>query len=427
MHVTWLDIRNIQIDVYFVEQNLLHIPRYILKNVSFLSLLSKDLENDDDENQPAPVMPMYRILSSTEQISHLQLDLRLLMVDLNDIFHSFSFIRDNLKNVKHLDIFGWPRKRFGSTTYWIDDEYLPNFIKNLTHLAEVFQRLERLHLPVFILSQNQEPKIQPVVETLLQQSRENLRELSIHLGMWDKLVPVSLPHLNNLSATVSIDREQDSLRNFLAKNNNSLLELDVAVRRHHDFGSNLFDVIRQRSPYLKKLHLQAYKFGDEDGNEVKVDWTFLREMKVLRDFQLARPYVPVRPNWEFYGNGPLLLESLPRNQLERLSLRGIGTKAAGFWRNDLSDNEPELPFKVDLLVRGFRNLKRLSLRYCPDAVDDEIMRVIIRDMTSLEEFEVSHCSGLSDAGIAGTSEDGSDSIRNLKCKWKHKNLFHRNF
>jgi len=55
-------------------------------------------------------------------------------------------------------------------------------------------------------------------------------------------------------------------------------------------------------------------------------------------------------------------------------------------------------------------------------VNDAIMCFIVSEMTTLEEFEVSHCSRLTDAGIAGTSEDGSDSIRNLKCEFKYCEL-----
>jgi len=79
------------------------------------------------------------------------------------------------------------------------------------------------------------------------------------------------------------------------------------------------------------------------------------------------------------------------------------------------DTEPDLVVKLELL-RGFRNLKRLSLRYCSDALDDDVMRFIVMEMTSLEELEVSHCSELTDAGLMGTSENGSysDSIQNLK-------------
>jgi len=221
---------------------------------------------------------------------------------------------------------------------------------------------------------------------------------------------VSLPHVNILTVTI-YNKDQESLKNFLIENQGSLVELDVAVK--DKFGKNLFDVIRQRSPTLRKLHLTTDRFIDFTGRDEKVNWTFLRGMKQLKDFQLARPSCN-EPNWELYGTGPELLKLLPRNQLERLGLRGIGTsRQLGFWRPNYGEPEPELPLKLDLL-RGFRNLRRLSLRYCTDAVDDNIIRFIVSEMTSLEELQVSHCSRLTDRGIVGTSEDDSDSIRNLK-------------
>jgi len=307
----WLNIRNIRINVYDVEQQSLHIPNFILNNVKFVSLVSKELEDEDNE-KPMPVRSIQRILSSTRQISHLQLDINSL------------------------------------------------------------------------------------------------------------ITPVSLPSLTSLRATVSYSTQQDTLKNFLENTNkNCLEELHVTVRCRYGFGRNLFDAIRQRSWSLKKLHLeklQSFHFADEEEYEVEVDWTFLLKMKHLRDFQLARPryYGPQRDS---FGNGTLLLEALPRNQLQYLGLRGIGAKHVGFWRTSRRGGEPELPMKLDLL-RRFRNVKRLSLRYCPDAVDDDIMRFIVEEMKSLEELEVSHCSRLTNAGVAGTSEDYS--IRNVKCEWKYK-------
>jgi len=91
-----------------------------------------------------------------------------------------------------------------------------------------------------------------------------------------------------------------------------------------------------------------------------------------------------------------------------LALRGVGARHQ-FWRTIYGDSELELPFKLNLL-RRFRNLKRLSLRDCHDAVDDDIIHFIVREMTSLEEFEISYCIKLTNAGIAGTLNDGSDSI-----------------
>jgi len=61
---------------------------------------------------------------------------------------------------------------------------------------------------------------------------------------------------------------------IIADNQNSFVEIDVDVKR--EFGENLFDVIRARSPHLKKLHLTTRKFADVKGREtMKVDWIFL--------------------------------------------------------------------------------------------------------------------------------------------------------
>jgi len=375
MDLTWLDIRNIQIDVYDVERKSLHIPNVILNNVTFVSLLSIDIEFKA-KKEPVPLRSIHRILSSIRQISALQLDLQFLMVNLNDVFDSSDVIKNNLKNLKHLNILGRIEK-FCPTTYLIEDEFLPYLIRNFDQFASTLQLLESLHLPLFFFCRNElnpEFKIKSTTVSLLHRSHDSLKELSLPFVFWDDiLLPVTFPRLTSLSATVTSYREQDSLKDFLASTNlKSLLELEVTVKRKNGFRKNLFDVIRKRSPSLKKLHLQAPKFPDEAGNEIsKVNWTFLGEMKCLKDFQLRRPRC-FGPHWESYGNGTLLLESLPKNQLERLCLRGIGAKYVGFWRTKRHGIEAELPLKLDLF-RGFRNLKSLSLRHCPDAVDDDIL------------------------------------------------------
>jgi len=202
------------------------------------------------------------------------------------------------------------------------------------------------------------------------------------------------------------------------------MELDLAFQC--ELRKDLFDVITRQSANLKKLHLKVTQFVDYVEDNVReaasVDWSFLGGMTRLTDFKLSRPRPPRHrsypDNWEAYGNGTRILASLPPNQLEQLTLKGIGLENTGFWKlNELEDDEPELAVKLELL-RGFRNLKRLRFRHCPDAVDNDIMQFIGREMTSLEEFVVSHCSRLTDAGIVGTSGDGSDAIRNLKGQWK---------
>jgi len=153
---------------------------------------------------------------------------------------------------------------------------------------------------------------------------------------------------------------------------------------------------------------------------VVLDWNFLEEMKSLEDFQVEISL----DSWsETYrhalGIGPRVLESLPRNQLTRLSLNGIHF-GGSFWRSSPEDREDvvseEVPLATKLdLLRKFKTLKHLSFLYSPNAVDDDVIQFIFREMTSLEELEVSHCERLTDVGISGTGpEQERLSIQSLK-------------
>jgi len=252
------------------------------------------------------------------------------------------------------------------------------------------------------------------VVNLLQQNRETLRTLSLHSDFLEHndICAVTLPRLTSLTVRTNA-KGQETLKDFLGRHL-SLEELDVSVEE--EFKLSLLDVIKEhQSANLRKLHLKAECFVEsrEGVGQERVDWAFLGVMTRLEDFQLLRRDL-IFSSINF-GSGTRLLECLPRNQLVRLSFRGIGNKyrECGFWKVNEWEDEPELPFKLELL-RGFRNLKVLRLTLCPDAVDDDVMQFIIREMTSLEELEVSQCSRLTDAGLAGAYEDGSDSIRNLK-------------
>jgi len=197
-------------------------------------------------------------------------------------------------------------------------------------------------------------------------------------------------------------------------------ELELAVKGALSaLPIDIFDVIAQRSASLKKLHLKSKELVDLDGDYRDVDWTFLGVMTQLKDFKLSRRFTNCDYDCEFqiFGFEECLLECLPRDQLERLSLRGISARNTDFWRRNESQDdydEAGLPFKLELL-QGFRNLKSLRVNRChSNAVNDDVMRFISQEMTSLVELEFGHCSELTNAGIAGTSKDGSDSIRNIR-------------
>jgi len=365
-----------------------------------------------------PVTDLRNVLNTTPKISHLHFPFELFLRNLNVVFRC-PYVRENLKDLKRLDLLGQHYCSNGSKGLpilclhgWED---FASILINFDHLASILQRLESLHIPrVRISQQEHQRQIETTIRKLLQRNCETLRELSLHLRTQDQddeFCAVKFPRLQTL--TLSVKRtDQGALKDFLA-NKDALEELDVTVKE--EFGNDLLDVIKQRCcPNLKKLHLKANKFVDVvGGSEQIMDWTFLGTMTKLRDFQLTRPYNDAG-NWEMYGSGTRVLRSLPRNQLKRLGFRGIGNSDCGFWRlNDDWEDELELPFKVELLS-GYRDLTRLSFYRCRDALDDDIMQFIISEMTSLEELEVTHCSGLTDAGLAGTHEDGSDSIRNVK-------------
>jgi len=401
--------RCIRIDVNKLRGLLWTIPSELLKDVQFVSLFSEEI-------QLARMVPgIHHVLTSSPKIVHLQLATRLLESNLNDVF-ACSAVQDNLKDLRRLDILGRNNRCTGNhdhTHSFFEGEHTDNILKNCDQLASTLHRLESVNFPKMrFCHRRQQTEIQTTILELLQRNCKTLQELSVPLDVWKQkdIVKMKLPRLNILTATV-YKTSQDNLTHFLT-NHDTLEELDVAVKKK--FGKNLFDVIKQRCPNLKKFHLKAKKFVDfVGGSEQIIDWTFLGRMTRLRDFKLSRPHCKDDANWEAYGNGTRLLECLPRNQLERLGFRGIGGRICEFWRLNSLENEPALELKLNLLG-GFRNLRCLSFFRCPDAVDDLIMRFIVTEMTSLEELEVSHCSNLTDVGLAGNLEDGSDSIRNLK-------------
>jgi len=442
--------RGIKVDLsqMVIHRPYLVIPRHILHNLDFVSLISEDLE--DNQVLP-PLNPLIlHVLRSALNISRLQFDVRFLEKDLRGVLALFHIraVREPLESLKHLDILGpsnsiaigneeRSRRIIASGVRPIDEiDVTWNFVANLTLFSRVFHQLEILHVAkvklrsyVFYSGEfnyRNSLSVQKAIVELLQENQETLKELSLHLDFWhdDRFGTVSLPRLTCLNVTV-LGEGQKPLSDFLA-NTPSLETLDLAVVQSA-LGWRLFESIKRRSANLKKFHLQVKmfcRFFNSEGSEERVDWSFLGGMGRLKDFQLSRPTCE-NARWPIYGTGTRVLQELPRNQLERLGFEGIGERRDewGFWKTRLCDREPRngnvvyfepnLGYKLKLL-RGFRNLKRLSFNRCLDAVDNDIMRLIVSEMTSLEEFEVSHCSRLTDAGFAGKSEDGSDSIRNLR-------------
>jgi len=428
--------RGIKIDFSFWADNLLKHISSILENVEFVSL---SITDSVDKNAFESIVWFIRdILRSTWNISHLQIEIILFGMNLRSVFDCRA-VRENLKTLKRLDItdknncYVFNRELYESVFPSIpvlDTDVNQSLADTFQFLVTIFQRLEGfclvlscdcVELPTWA--------IQSIIAENLKHNRDTLKELSIPMDNWEAwqeeyngisgISGLTFPRLRSLT-TIVYESDQDDFGDFLA-NHQMLEELDVLVEL--ELTASLLDVIILRSANLRKLHLGSHQFVESlGGREKTVDWGFLGEMTRLKDFKIVRLHSRPFYGWEKYGNGTYFLQSLPPNQLERLSLEGIGygTTDCGFWRykhasSGLYDSylDLELTSKLELL-RGFRNLKRLSLLRCPNAVDDDIMQFIVREMTSLEELEVSNCSQLTDAGIAGNLEDGTDSIGNLK-------------
>jgi len=396
--------RGIKVDVYHFRQQIVlgDISSRILKNVEFVSLVSEGLRG----KTPPPFRPINQILKSTPKITHLQLDIRLLAISLKHVF-GHSTVRKNLSCVKYLDIVVFN----DNTTTNSDQAY---DLDNFDQMGTVFQRLESFNMSKVNFLDHQISKVQTGIMKLLEQNRQTLKKVSLHLNPWisdtNSIFILTFQRLKSFTVTIPASRRHDlaSVRDFLA-NHPTLEELDVAVKE--EFGLSLFYGIIESCPNLRKLHLKAKKFVDPGGSQDQVHWIYLRLIKTLKDFRLVHPHSSESSSVE-YGSGARIFLSLAGRQLERLSVRGIGAENSGFWRHTLFVNERQVSLELPCLC-GFRNLRHLSFNRCLDAVDDNAMQIILKEIPSLEELELSHCSRFTDAGIAGTLEDGTDSIRSI--------------
>jgi len=439
MTKTWYGIQ-IEVDL---PLDVLDKIRHILENVHFVCLLSSLCKsNTDNTNQfrnESYAKFIAGVLSSTPKLTCLRMDVRLLENDLTTEVWSCPIIRHHLKNLEslelphlgrqnHVEVYGTP------TCLWETNLGQSEFPRNIEQLETTLlatpPTLKTLRLSKYLIDyagywgnpqQRQGPPISTSLLNLFRSHRESLEEVSIPVNVWksssDDIRTVTMPHLRSLTATVS-PAGSFNFGTFLI-NHPKLEELDVGVLDLdfdicRDRRVALWEAIKRHctgNAVVKKLHLRFSEwFFSSSG--AKDDWSFLEGMKAMIDFQLVSTF-----GW--LECGFRLLETLSRNQkLERLSLQGMHV-AGGFWRfhyrDEIVSRETPLAKKLELL-RGFRSLKRLSFRRCPNAVDDDVIQFIFREMTSLEELEVSHCPRLTDVGISGTGHEGEElvSIQSLQ-------------
>jgi len=454
MTQTWTGLQ-IEVDL---PLDVLDKIRHILQHVKFLSLVISPLD---------PEFALFRghnqnyanfiagVLSSTPKLTSLQMHICLLE-NLTEVWTSAA-IRDHLRNLQTLEMFlldlggnstkamyrtnGPLLKRATKNTdfFVISEECAVNLQQLATALVETAPpcRLKRLWIPKFLYKSSAETgnphaelRLRRSVLDLLRSHRGSLVEVSIPLAVWNDpgdIATVTLPQLKSLTTIVSPD-DTVTFETFLLhhpKLEELHLQLDVSDYEREDVDTDIWKAIKRRcaagGAYLKKVHLKTEDYFWTYCKEGVVhDWSFLEEMEALKDFLVEILMGLASVSWrEALGIGPRVLECLPRNQLKSLSLLGIHCKGS-FWRSSPEGREVEVSEEVPSesklkLLRGFQNLKRLSFRHSVNAVDDDVIQFIFREMTALEELEVSHCERLTDAGMSGTGpEDERLSIQSLK-------------
>jgi len=189
---------------------------------------------------------------------------------------------------------------------------------------------------------------------LLRSIQETLQDISLHLNVCKSRELETRIFAKFKCLTVTKDYDQQRiLDSFLVNYLTSLEELDIALCEY----MNDITTIATCCNDLKKFHLKT-----KQNDYVYIDWSFLGGMKSPNDFHVCWPYTRCGFHKLDYGCGLRFLESLPRSQLQRLSLKGI-TDMGLFWTTKIDNNlivHPDLQFKsseasiISSIQRKFR-------------------------------------------------------------------------
>jgi len=277
----------IKIDVA-VPMEILHNINSILEQVHFLSFIT--LPREDKLPRGSLSKLVVHVLKSTSNLSHLQIDVRLMHRILYEAL-SYPAVQSNLKNLKKFQIAiqdsdtgklkrpscinsGQTLRTFlslysGSTPVWLQDtDPIPDsaediyieeqdeeiFSKNLNLLASIqFKCLETLHV-----TKVQSSMFLKSILLLLENNRETLWDLSLHFNVWknEELKTMIFPRLERLTATIDLEH-QAILEAFLINHVTSLEEIDIGVRK--EFKRSRFEAIQKRCTNLKKFNLKVMK------------------------------------------------------------------------------------------------------------------------------------------------------------------------
>jgi hypothetical protein len=396
----------------------LEIIPHILQSLQSIDLIVGQTKPETEH----VVKFLQTVLSSevTPKLSRLVIMLDLFDNVLHDVFASPQ-VQSCLASVKHLVLA--ESSSSGNKTYYItrdlddddwddrDEEEQGPFPRNFLQLALVpNMALETFNLSKVDTCGSDDIAHVKFIPRIVGNNRDTLTVLSLHLSVWhlDEMKGIRLGCLKSLTLT-AFEKDQEIVGAFIT-NQPLLEELDISIK--NDFHRNLFAVVQGRSARLKKLHIKTKCF---DGFPGDVDWSFLGQLKDLKDFKIRRPFC-LTADFDSYGTGTTFLLAFgAENKLKRLSLEGISE--TGFWRRQGTREEPETEYKIELLSK-FTRLEELSLVRCDESVNDDLIQWIFKEMRSLTKLEISHCSELTDAGLTGKGLDGNDdsgvSLKNLK-------------
>jgi len=261
---------------------------------------------------------------------------------------------------------------FRTTVHYVNPDMS---IRSMEQLATIeTPRLRTVHLTKYLVEARQSPLqlLPPMTRFFLELLRshwESLVEVTIPVDVWqasDDIRKMTFPQLKSLTTIVTCDVTA-TFEIFLMNHHKTLEELDVYfaedMRRFSDKHYYWQAIARciTSCTNLKKVHLKIPHIFWTLIQLPDLGWSFLEGMEHLTDFQV---------------------------DVFRFGARS----------DDLTPDD----------ASGL------------NAVDDKVLQFILKEMTSLEEFEVSHCSRLTDVGIAGTGpeeqQQGKErvSIRSVK-------------
>jgi len=384
-----------------------HVPietevafKAVLRSCNQLSLVSANNKPAYNKNTFTTSL-LNTFLKWTPNLTHLQIDTHLLKHSFSEEIAISDITTSFVENLKSLDILKW---NFDSNSFNNNPKYVsikqptapkknfPEGFKNFQSLLQLLQSaktLECLRLGNIKATNGVRfywgyAEAREYILPLLTNNANTLLELTV---FDDTLFFLPAFHqLKKLSVGITTDHHQTMLADFMLKHE-TLEEIELQLGGSMP-NRLLARVLGRRSGTIKTFHLKL-SFPSNTSGPREFEWNILHSMPRLNDFALSIM------NVNDVHSGQKYLESLPKNQLEKLSLEGVGWRI-GFWN---ANNNGGVPFVKQDLLMGFSCLKSLRISNCPDALDDDTLKFILAEFIRLKELEIICCGKISHEGF----------------------------